>query len=146
MRARVRVVKIVEIPFNKFLGVEKVILLRKAIMRIQSFLKQMTLAALALVFALSCSRSTPNLNSSPEARTSSTFRVAMLTTGSKDNQSWDQACFEGLNLIKNKFNAEIDITDSMDGENSEPTIRKYAQSGYDLVIAASGAYSKAVVG
>ncbi len=51
-----------------------------------------------------------------------------------------------LNLIKNKFNAEVDITDSIDGENSEPTIRKYAQSGYDLVVAASGAYSKAVVG
>ncbi len=146
MRARVRVVKIVEIPFNKFIGVEKVILLRKAIMRIQSFLKQMTLAALALVFAIGCSRSTPNLNSSPEATTSSSFRVAMLTTGAKDNHSWDEACFEGLNLIKNKFNAEVDITDSIDGENSEPTIRKYAQSGYDLVVAASGAYSKAVVG
>ncbi len=143
MPATVRVVKIVEIPFNKFIGVEKVILLRKAIMRIQSLLKQMTLAALALVFAISCSRSTPNVNSSPEARTPSSFRVAMLTTGSKDNQSWDQACFEGLNLIKNKFNAEVDITDSIDGENSEPTIRKYAQSRYDLVIAASGAYSKA---
>ncbi len=141
MRARVRVVKFVKIPFNKFIGVEKVALLRKALMRIQSLFKQMTLAALALFFALSCSRSTPNVNSSPEASTSSSFRVAMLTTGAKDNQSWDQACFEGLNLIKNKFNAEVDITDSIDGENSEATIRKYAQSGYDLVIAASGAYS-----
>ena len=56
MPARVIVVKIVEIAFNKFLGVEKVILLRKAIMRIQSFLKQMTLVAVALFLAIGCSR------------------------------------------------------------------------------------------
>jgi basic membrane protein A len=143
MRARVRVVKIVEIPFNKFIGVEKVILLRKAIMRIQSLFKQMTLAALALFFALSCSRSTPNVSSSPEATTSSSFRVAMLTTGSKEKNSWDQACFEGLNLIKDKFNAQVDFIGHIDAEHSEAAIRKYAQSGYDLVIAASGAYPKA---
>jgi len=143
MRAKVRVVKIVEIPLNKFIGVEKVILLRKAIMQIQSLFKQMTLVALALFFAISCSRSTPNVNSSPEASTSSSFRVAMVTIGPKDNHSWAQSCFEGLNLIKDKFNAEVDFTDKIDGEHSEAAIRKYAQSGYDLVIAASGAYAKA---
>jgi len=143
MRASVRVVKIVEIPFNKFIEVEKVILLQKAIMQIQSLFKQMTLVALALFFAIGCSRSTPNVNSSPEASTSSSFTVAMLTTGSKDNNSWDQACFEGLNLIKDKFNAQVDVTENIDGEDSEAAIRKYAQSGYDLVIACSGAYLKA---
>ena len=142
MRAKVRGVKIVEIPFNKFLGVEKVILLRKAIMRIQSLLKQMTLVALALFFAISCSRSTPNVNSSPEASTSSSFKVAMVTVGSKDNNSWAQSCFEGLNLIKDKFNAQVDFT-GLDSEQSEAAIRKYAQSGYDLVIAAGGGYAKA---
>ena len=142
MRARVRVLKIVEIAFNKFIGVEKVILLRKAIMRIQSFLKQMTLVALALFFAISCSRSTPNVNSAPEASTSSSFRVALVVTGSKDKNSWAQACFEGLNLIKDKFNAQVDFT-GLDGEDSEAALRKYAQSGYDLVIAASGGYIKA---
>lgn len=142
MRARVRVVKIVEIPFNKFIGVEKVILLRKAIMQIQSLFKQMTLVALALFFAISCSRSTPNVNSSPEASTSSSFRVALVTRGPKDNNSWAQACFEGLNLIKNKFNAQVDFT-GLDGEHSEVAIRKYAQSGYDLVIVANGGYAKA---
>ena len=135
--------KIVEIPLNKFIGVEKVILLRKAIMRIQSFLKQMTLATLALFCAISCSRSTPNVDSSPEASTSSSFRVAMVTIGPKDNNSWAQSGFEGLNLIKDKFNAQVDFTDNIDGEHSEAAIRKYAQSGYDLVIAASGGYIKA---
>src|SRR6476469_7971584 len=124
MRARVRLVKIVEIPSDKFIGVEKVILLRKAIMRIQSLFKQMTLAALALVFAIGCSRSTPNVNSSPEASTSSSFRVALVVTGSKDNNSWAQACFEGLNLIKDKFNAQVDFT-GLDGEDNEADIRKY---------------------
>ncbi|MEG4837536.1 BMP family protein [Microcoleus sp. B9-D4] len=143
MRARVIVVKIVEIPFNKFIGGEKVILLRKAIMQIQSLFKQMTLAALALFFAISCSRSTPNVNSSPEASTSSSFRVAMVVPGSKDDNSWVQGCFEGLNLIKDKFNAQVDFTENIDDEDSEAAIRKYAQSGYDLVIAASGGYIKA---
>ncbi|MBD1885439.1 BMP family protein [Microcoleus sp. FACHB-84] len=143
MRARVRVVKIVEIPFNKFIGVEKVILLRKAIMRIQSLLKQMTLAALALIFAISCSRSTPNVNSSPEASTSSSFRVAMVTIGPKDDKSWAQGGFEGLNLIKDKFNAQVDFSGSIDDADGEATLRKYAQSGYDLVIAAHGGYAKA---
>ncbi|MEG4275822.1 MULTISPECIES: BMP family protein [unclassified Microcoleus] len=135
--------KIGEIPFNKFIGVEKVILLRKAIMRIQSLFKQMTLVALALFFAIGCNRSTPNVNSSPEASTSSSFRVALVATGPKDNNSWDQACFEGLNLIKDKYNARVDFTGSIDSEHSEAVIRKYAQSGYDLVIACSGAYIKA---
>ena len=112
-------------------------------MRIQSLFKKMTLATLALVFAIACSRSTPNVNSSPEATTSSSFRVAMVTIGHKDNHSWAQSCFEGLNLIKDKFNAQVDFTDKIDGEHSEAAIRKYAQSGYDLVIAASGAYIKA---
>jgi len=112
-------------------------------MRIQSLFKKMTLATLALVFAISCSRSTPNVDSSPEASTSSSFRVALVTTGPKDNNSWDQACFEGLNLIKDKFNAQVDFIGHIDAEHSEAALRKYAQSGYDLVIAASGGYAKA---
>ncbi|MCZ0902237.1 BMP family ABC transporter substrate-binding protein, partial [Microcoleus sp. HI-ES] len=44
---------------------------------------------------------------------------------------------------KDKFNAQVDITDNIEGEHSEAVIRKYAQSGYELVIAASGGYIKA---
>ncbi|PZV05505.1 MAG: BMP family ABC transporter substrate-binding protein [Leptolyngbya sp.] len=111
-------------------------------MRLQSLLKQMALATLTLVFAISCSQSTPNVTSFSEANASS-FRVALVTTGPKDNNSWDQACFEGLKLIKDKFNAQVDFTGSIDAEHSEAVIHKYAQAGYDLVIAASGAYPKA---
>ena len=111
-------------------------------MQIQSLWKWIALAALTLVFAISCSRSTPNVDSSPEANTSS-FRVALVVTGPKNDNSWSQACFEGLNLIKDKFNAQVDFTGNINDEYGEVPIRKYAQEGYDLVIAASGGYSKA---
>lgn len=111
-------------------------------MRIQSLLKQIALAVLALVFVMSCSQSTSTVGSSPEANTSN-FKVALVTTGLQNDNSWSQACFEGLNLIKNKFNAQVDFIGNIDAEQSEAAIHKYAEAGYDLVIAASGAYPPA---
>lgn len=112
-------------------------------MQMPSFLKQIALAVLTLVLAIGCSRATPEVESSPTADVSSNFRVALVTTGPKDDNSWSQACFEGLNLIKDKFNAEVDFTGDIDAEQSEAVIRQYAQADYDLVIAASGAYPEA---
>lgn len=111
-------------------------------MRIQSLLKQLALAALALCFVISCSRSTPDGVSSPEANPSN-FKVALISTGTSDDNSWSQANFEGLNLIKNEFNAQVDFTGNVDDQQSETALRKYAQEGYDLIIAGSGGYVEA---
>lgn len=108
-------------------------------MRVPSLLKQLALAALALFFVISCSRSTPTPTSSPEASTSS-FKVAMISTGTEDDNSWSQANFEGLKLIKDEFNAQVDFTGNIDDKQSEAALRKYAQEGYDLIIAGSGGY------
>ncbi|NJO78722.1 MAG: BMP family ABC transporter substrate-binding protein [Cyanobacteria bacterium RM1_2_2] len=111
-------------------------------MQIRSLLKQIVLTTLALVLAIGCSRTTPDIISSPEADPSN-FKVALVTVGSKDDNSWSQACFEGLTLIQDKFNAQVDFTGNIADEDSEAAIRKYAQAGYNLIIAASGGYPPA---
>jgi basic membrane protein A and related proteins len=111
-------------------------------MRIQTLLQQVALAALALFFVISCSRSTPDVTPSPEINAFS-FKVAMITTGPEDDNSWSQANFEGLKLIRDKFNAQIDFTGNIDDEQSQAALRKYAQEGYNLIIASSGGYIEA---
>lgn len=106
-------------------------------------LKRFFLATITLLFAISCNQSTPEVASSPDVSSASNFKVALVTTGPKDDNSWSQANYEGLKLIESQFNAQIDFTGNIDEEQSEAAIRQYAEAGYDLVIAASGAYPKA---
>lgn len=105
-------------------------------------MKQIALTALVLVLVISCGRTSLEVVSPPEANPSN-FKVALVTVGSQDDNSWSQACYEGLTLIKDKFNAQIDFTGNTPDEASEAAIRHYAQAGYNLIIAASGGYSSA---
>ncbi|WP_219904305.1 BMP family protein [Stenomitos frigidus] len=91
---------------------------------------------------MSC-HSVSTIPNTSETTVASTFKVALVTTGPKDDNSWSQACYEGLKLIQSKFNAQTDFTGTIDAAHSESALRHYAQAGYDLVIAASGAYPQA---
>jgi basic membrane protein A and related proteins len=106
-------------------------------------LKRFFLATITLLFAISCNQSTPEIGSSPDTSSTSSFKVALLTTGPQDDNSWSQGNYEGLKLIQSQFNAQIDFAGSISKEQSEAAIRQYAEAGYDLVIAASGGYSEA---
>ena len=64
----------------------------------------------------------------------------MITTGKKDDGSWSQSGYEGLKLIEKEFNAKVEFLGPVaDGEGEAP-LRRFAQEGYDMIIAQSGGY------
>ncbi|WP_242517617.1 BMP family protein [Leptolyngbya iicbica] len=64
----------------------------------------------------------------------------MVTTGAKDDGSWSQGGYEGLQLIAEEFNAEVTLAEMVGDEESEEYFRDYAAAGYDFIIAHSGGY------
>lgn len=110
-------------------------------LRFKSIITSLLLAILTLTLTLSCSRSEPNLTEkSAESAPTSNFRVAMITNGAQDDGSWSQSGYEGLQLIKEKFHADVAFTGELGYESGEEPLRQYAEEGYDFIIAHSGAY------
>ncbi len=78
-------------------------------------------------------------DSTPET-TSSGLKVAMVLTGSHEDESWSQGGYEGLMKIKEEYSAEVDFTDYVSDEDAEAVLRQYADQDYDLIIAHSGSF------
>lgn len=111
-------------------------------MRFKSLLVSFLLAIATCLVAIACSTTTPNTPSTPDS-SAGRLRVAMITSGSRDDGSWSQTGYEGLKLIEQKFNAEIAFTDLVTDAEAETPLRQYAEEGYDFIIAHSGGYIKA---
>ncbi|MGI0484810.1 BMP family protein [Pantanalinema rosaneae CENA516] len=107
-------------------------------MRLKSQLVNVLLAIVTLAIAMSCS-SSPSPPANSDTATSN-LKVAMITTGHKDDGSWSQAGYEGLKLIEKEFNAKIDFSGPVPDGAGEAPLRQYAKAGYDLIIAQSGGY------
>lgn len=108
-----------------------------------SLLKRFFLTILSFVFAVSCSRVVPDTPAPTASESTSNLKVALILSGSKNDHSWSQAGYEGLRLIEQKFNAQVTYAENIAEPTSEPIIRKYAQEGYNLIIAHSGGYIEA---
>lgn len=110
-------------------------------LRFKSITTSLLLAVLTFTLTLSCSRSDPNLTeTSSEPSAASNFRVAMITSGAQDDGSWSESGYNGLQMIKEEFNAEVDFKGEVGDTDAEPMLRQYAEEGYDFIIAQSGGY------
>lgn len=119
--------------------VHSLLLFEQVSMRLKSPLLSVLLAIATLVITVSCSSSTSTPSNSA-ATAASNLKVAMITTGHKNDGSWSQAGYEGLKLIEQEFNAKVDFSGPVPDGAGEAPLRQYAKEGYDLIIAHSGGY------
>lgn len=70
-------------------------------------------------------------------------KVAMSLTGPINDQSWNQAGYEGLMMIKDKLGAEVAFQERVPLSNVEESLRNYAAQGYNIVIGMGDQYSEA---
>lgn len=72
---------------------------------------------------------------------SSTFAEAgklrvglILDKGGRDDKSFNAAAFKGATEAQKKFNIELKVVESSDDSSIEPSLRTFAQRGYDLIM------------
>jgi basic membrane protein A and related proteins len=71
-------------------------------------------------------------------------RVAVLFPGLVDDQSWNQAGFEGLKRAEAE-GAEIAYTERVNQSQQVEVFRNYAQQGYDIIVGHGGEYMDAAL-
>jgi basic membrane protein A len=76
--------------------------------------------------------------STAKTETLENFKVAMLLPEAIDDNSFSQAGYEALKNLETKLNAEIAYTENIEEKKSEEIekiIRKYADAGFDFIVA-----------
>jgi basic membrane protein A len=71
-------------------------------------------------------------------------RVALIMPGLIDDQSWNQAGYEGLKRLEEQ-GAEIAYTEKVNQSQQVEVFRNYAQQGYDIIIGHGGEYMDAAL-
>lgn len=79
-------------------------------------------------------------NGSSPAPTGKPFKVALLTAGPISDAGWNAGAYEGLQLVKKQFGAEVSHQQTKSPAEFEAAFRDYAQQGYDLVFAHGNEY------
>lgn len=65
------------------------------------------------------------------------LKVALILPGRKDDVSWNQAAFDGMNKAVQEAKVPVDLTvveQVYDPVDIEPALRDYAKQGYDLIV------------
>ncbi|MBE9138387.1 BMP family protein [Nodosilinea sp. LEGE 07088] len=70
-------------------------------------------------------------------------KVALVLSGSSNDQSWDQAAFEAGEALKAE-GVEVAMSEAVDPADVAAVLRQYAEEGYDLIVAHSFSYQDAV--
>jgi basic membrane protein A and related proteins len=75
-----------------------------------------------------------NLPRSP-AEPKSTLRIAVVTDALFSDKGWGESALKGANFIESRYGFEVATEDNVSIADIESTLKKYAQSGYDLIVA-----------
>jgi basic membrane protein A and related proteins len=103
-----------------------------------SFLRTFGLGLTALALVACSSLLNSPTPSSSEAPTS--FRVALLLPGPKDDGSWNETGYQGLQMIQKELKAEIAYTEKAPEADFAKLFRQYAENKYDLIIGHGGQF------
>ncbi len=109
-------------------------------MRLKQIILSFVLAIASFSLIVGCSTSAPTPSNTASATPQSHLKVALISTGAQDDGSWSQGGYEGLQLIKQQFNAAVEFKGTVSDTQSEAPLREYAKAGYDFIIAHSGGY------
>jgi basic membrane lipoprotein Med (substrate-binding protein (PBP1-ABC) superfamily) len=63
----------------------------------------------------------------------STFKVALVTTGSVSDQGWNAGAYKGLQEIRDSLGARISNVQTQTPAEIDENFRQYGEQGYDLV-------------
>lgn len=69
--------------------------------------------------------------------TGEALKVALILPGRKDDVSWNQAAFDGMNKAVEEAEVPVELTvveQVYDPVDIEPALRDYAEQGYDLIV------------
>lgn len=100
-------------------------------MRLSAGTRAIALASVAaLVFACG---GTGNTTASSKP-TASNLKVALILTESLTTSNLGKAAAVGLQRIKKEFGLNVAVSDNQSPADMRPTLRDYAQRGYDLVV------------
>lgn len=87
---------------------------------------------------IGCGGSVSDRPSASTRKTSANFKVAMLIPSVIDDSNFSQAGYSALKAVEKELDAEIAYTEKIDYKNSEQIeqiIRKYAEEGFDFIVA-----------
>ncbi|PKM73733.1 MAG: BMP family ABC transporter substrate-binding protein [Firmicutes bacterium HGW-Firmicutes-16] len=111
--------------------------------------KQILALTLSVVLALCClsacgsaspdSSSSPAVSANPSDNTAPAekMKVALILPGKKDDVSFNQAMYEGMNEYFNNHQDEVElkvVENMYETSEIEPTLIEYAEEGYDVII------------
>ncbi len=65
----------------------------------------------------------------------SNLRVALITDANFSDKGWGESSLDAAHYIEQKYNFSIALEDNVAIPDIDMTLRKYAESGYDLIIA-----------
>ncbi len=103
----------------------------------------LTIPLLALS-ACTSPTATDTTSETPEAASDSEpVKMALVLSGSSNDQSWDQAAFEAGEELKGE-GVEVAVSEAVDPANAAGVLRQYASEGYSLIVAHSFSYQDAV--
>jgi basic membrane lipoprotein Med (substrate-binding protein (PBP1-ABC) superfamily) len=88
-------------------------------------------AAAVMIVSTACAQGDTADNSTT---TDSTFRVALVTTGSIADQSWNSGAYAGLLAIRDTLGATISNVQTKSPAEFDENFRQYGTQGFDLVI------------
>lgn len=83
----------------------------------------------------------PSAPSSPSASSAATttdfskIKIALVLSGSAKDGGWSQLAADAVNNVKEKYNCQVNYSESVATTDYESTIRGYADAGYNIIIA-----------
>jgi basic membrane protein A len=86
-------------------------------------------ALAAIVFSVSANQ--PRSTTGPK----STLRIAVVTDALFSDEGWGESALNAGRFVESKYGFEVATEDDVSIADIESTLKKYAQSGYDLIIA-----------
>ncbi|HEY9804034.1 MAG TPA: BMP family protein [Leptolyngbyaceae cyanobacterium] len=86
-----------------------------------------------------------NQTSTPTASSGSPgFKIAIALPGVITDQAWNQSGYEGLNLAKQKLNAEVAYVEQVAQADQTEALTDFGRRGYNLVFAHGGQFDAAI--
>ncbi len=63
------------------------------------------------------------------------LKVALILSGTANDQGWNAVAYDGLKLIEEKIGAKTAYAEKISQSDQEEAFRNYAEDGYDVIIA-----------
>ncbi|BAY39668.1 hypothetical protein NIES2111_40450 [Nostoc sp. NIES-2111] len=88
--------------------------------------------------------SSSNQTTTPTASSGGGFKIAIALPGVITDKAWNQSGYEGVNLAKQKLNAEIAYVEQVAQADQTEALTDFARKGYNLVFAHGGQFDAAI--